>query len=158
MERIDRAERTSAPPTSDSKTVVYQRIHGQRDVVSIRIKPEIKEALNEFCRANGLSLCHIIEGLTTGYLVGMQQKITWVNQSPTINLTLVRDVKRLRRYAVEKEVKPSSFVERGSIEKCAFCEAKSFARCVDDDVVVWLCQPHFVRFKSRLRGWMYVKE
>lgn len=158
MDRGDKAEGTSAPPVSDSRTVVYQRIHGKRDVISIRIKPEIKEALNEFCKTNGLSLCHIIEGLTTAYLVGMQQKITWVNQSPTINLTLVRDVKRLRRYAVESQVKPSSFVERGTVEKCAFCEAKSFSKCVDDDGYVWLCRAHFVRFKLRLKGWRHVSE
>ena len=83
---------------NDSKTKVYQRLQGARDVVSIRCKREIKEALKQFCEANGLSICHVFEMLVTGYLVGMKQKIEWVNQSPTIELSVVREVKRVRRY------------------------------------------------------------
>ena len=157
MERIEKPHRNSSMSTSDSKTVVYQRLHGQRDVISIRIKPEIKEALNEFCRANGESLCHVIESLTTAYLFGMQQKITWVNQSPTINLTVVRDVKRLRRYAVENDVQPASISEQGSSEKCAHCETRPVARCVNHRSILWLCQVHFTKVKSGLDGWRYLK-
>lgn len=86
----------------DSKTKVYQRLHGKRTVVSIRCKPELKDALKRFCKAKGLSICHIFEGLVTAFLIGVHEQIELVNQSPTIDLTLVRDVKRLRRYAVEK--------------------------------------------------------
>jgi len=91
-----------ANQTPDSKTKVYQRLHGGRDVVSVRVKPELKEALKRFCREKGLSICHITEALWTAFLHGVSQKIELVNQSPTIELTLVRDVKRVRRYAVER--------------------------------------------------------
>jgi len=158
IERIEKHEENSPLPTSDSKTMVYQRLHGQRDVISIRIKPEIKEALNEFCRANGESLCHILEALTTGYLVGMQQKITWVNQSPTMNLTVVRDVKRIRRYAVENDTQPASISEQGSSDKCAHCETSPVAKCVNHRSIEWLCQVHFAKVKSGLSGWRYLRE
>lgn len=117
-----------ASQTSDSKTQVYQRLHGGRTLTSIRVKPELKEALKRFCLANGLSLCHVFEMLVTGYLVGMKQKIDWVNQSPTIELTVVREVKRIRRYAPgEKRVSDNIAVENvGSFEKCAYCDAKSW--------------------------------
>jgi len=94
----------------DSKTKVYQRLHGLRGVVSIRCKPELKEALNQFCQANGLSICHVFEMLITGYLVGMKQKIDWVNQSPTIELSVVREVKRVRRYAREYQSESNKYV------------------------------------------------
>ena len=86
---------------SDSNSVVYLRLHGGREVVSFRIKPELKMAFKRFCEENGLSMCHIIEGLISAFLYGVGKGFELVNQSPTINLTLVRDVKRVRRYAVE---------------------------------------------------------
>ena len=87
------------PP--DSKTKVYQKLHGGRRVLSIRARPEIIKSLKDFCRVNGVSICHIFEAMATGYLEGMKQKINWVNQSPTIELTVVREVKRIRRYKRE---------------------------------------------------------
>jgi hypothetical protein len=85
---------------ADSETNVYKPIPMGRVVASIRCRPEIKEALIKFCEANGLSLCHLFEGLATGFLYGLGQQIEFVNKSPTINLTLVREVKRLRRLGV----------------------------------------------------------
>ncbi len=65
--------------------------------------------------------------LVTGYLVGMKQKVDWVNQSPTIELTVVREVQRIRRYAPgKKRVSDNMTVENvGSFEKCAYCGGKS---------------------------------
>jgi hypothetical protein len=65
---------------------------------TFKCEPKLKKTFIEFLRANGLSTCHIFEGIISAYLYGMKQEIDWVNRSPTINLTLVRDVKRLRRY------------------------------------------------------------
>ena len=113
MIKIDKKEHKTfgkTKQTDDSKTKVYQKLHGLRDVVSIRCKPELKEALKRFCMANGLSICHICEMLTTGYLVGMKQKIDWVNQSPTIELSVVRETKRVRRYAREFVVESNKYV------------------------------------------------
>lgn len=97
---------------SKSRTKVYQRLHGQRGIVSIRVKPELQHALLEFCKANGLSLCHVYEMLVIGYLTGMKQKIEWVNQSPTIELTVVREVKRLRRTYTEYELETNFYNPR----------------------------------------------
>jgi len=121
--------------TTDSKTKVYQRLHGGRSVVSIRVKPELKEALKSFCKAKGLSLCHITEGLWTAFLYGVGQKIELVNQGNTIELTLVRDVKRFRRYAIE-EVR---FEER-----CHFCKRDSVDkfRYIKTGEVFGLCGFH----------------
>lgn len=102
--KVSSEEATKNETELDSKTLVNLRLHGERDVISIRCKPEVKEAFTRFCEANGLSTCHIFEALTTAFLVGMKQKIDWVNQSPTINLTLVREVKRLRRVGREYDV------------------------------------------------------
>lgn len=87
----------------DSKTVDVMRLGGRRSRVTVRIKPELKEALKRFCSASGTSICHITEALYTAYLVGVNQKISLDAKSPTINLTLVRDVKRVRRYGREYE-------------------------------------------------------
>jgi len=146
-------------PDSDSKTKADLRLHGGRDRVSIRVKPEIKEALKEFALANGLSTCHIFEMLVTGYLVGMQQKIQWVSQSPTIELTVVRDVKRVRRYLREPEGGHDVVIEDvGSFEKCGFCEERPIAehhqwvdryRCIRQ----FTCQRHHQKLKTQGISW-----
>lgn len=105
-------------PTMDSKTNVYKTVPMERVVVSVRVRREIKDALKGFCRENGLSICHVFEGLVIGYLYGLGEKIEFVNKSPTINMTLVRDVKRLRRYAVE-EVEEELIEYQTSI--CGLC-------------------------------------
>lgn len=84
---------------SDSTTNVYMAVPMGRVVVSVRIRPEIKEALKRYCQANGLSICHVFEGLVVGYLYGVNEQIEFVNKSPTINLKLCREVMRPRRYA-----------------------------------------------------------
>lgn len=88
---------------TDSSTRVYQRLHGVRTTMTIRIKPEIKEAFTRRTRDLGLSTCHVAEGLFDGWLMGVGEQVERVHQSPTINMTLVRDVKRIRRYKEEYE-------------------------------------------------------
>jgi len=143
---------------TDCKTKVYQRLHGKRDVVSIRMKPELKEALKEFCRANGLSLCHVTEMLVSGYLTGMKQKIQWVNQSPTIELTVVRDVKRVRRYVRESDGGRDVFIEdNGDATHCSVCgELPAYRAGSWTDrfhyVRTWLCEAHFDKKKWTQEG------
>ena len=85
----------------DSKTNVYMPVPMEREVVSIRVRPEIKQALKRYCLANGTSICHVFEGLVIGLLVGVNEQIEFVNKSPTINLYAPRMVKRVRRYVKE---------------------------------------------------------
>jgi hypothetical protein len=110
MERSE--EKLSRNPESDSTTNVYIKVPMERDVVSVRIRPEIKEALKQYCSRNGLSICHVFEGLVTGFLEGVNQKIEFVNKSPTLNVSVVREVKRPRRYAKEE------VIESG---RCRYC-------------------------------------
>jgi len=65
----------------------------------------------DFAEKNGLSLCHIFELLVSGYLNGVGQKINFDVISPTIELSVVREVKRIRRYA--KEEYPENFYCEG---------------------------------------------
>jgi hypothetical protein len=86
--------------------------------MTIRILPEIKEAFTRRTKQLGLSTCHVAEGLFTGWLYGVEEKVELVHQSPTIDLTLVRDVKRVRRYF--KEV-----VEEKVTQRCTFKDCKN---------------------------------
>jgi hypothetical protein len=149
---------SSRQNSNDSKTKVDLRLHGGRDRISIRCKPELKEAFSEFCRANGLSTCHIFEALVSAYLTGMKQKVDWVSQSPTIELTVVRDVKRVRRYVREPDGGRDVFIEDdGDATHCAVCgglptyEAGSW---IDrfHYVRTWLCQTHFDRKQWMAEG------
>jgi len=101
---------------SDSKTFDVSRISVHDDRLTLRINGELKKAIIGHCRAKGLSVCHILEGVIYGYLRGFYDKIELDVKSPTINLTLVRDVKRVRRYA--KEVVEEKDVR---VDKCRFC-------------------------------------
>jgi hypothetical protein len=132
---------------SDSTTLVNQTLHGGRMVVSIRIKPELKEAFTRRCRRLGLSTCHVAEGLISGWLMGIGEQVELVNHCPTINQVLVREVKRRRRYAVEDE---SKVVDVGV---CAVCGRPGFARAIEKDGVRVLCKADFLRVKKSLVAW-----
>jgi antitoxin component of RelBE/YafQ-DinJ toxin-antitoxin module len=99
------AKTAKKPPNlePDSETLVHLKLHGNRTTMTIRIKPELKEAFTTRVRQMGLSTCHVLEGLMQGYLYCTAAPQQLVHPSPTINLTLVRDVKRLRRVYTEVE-------------------------------------------------------
>ena len=150
----------------DSKTVdvsLFRRIRKHDDRLTVRINKRFKELIKRHCVAKGLSICHINDALWFGYLLGWNEKLDVDVKSPTINLTLVRDVKRVRRYAVEEvkeetEVCEVSGVE-GSKDECAVCGKSSFVRVIrKDGSRAFLCRPHFQREKRGLRGWAYVRE
>jgi len=108
---------------SDSTTNVYKLIPMGRVVVSVRIRPEIKKALNRYCRANGSSICHVFEGLVVGLLYGVNEQIEFVNKSPTINLKLGREVMRRRRYA-QTEAESAEHCEATNEPTCDFSSCK----------------------------------
>lgn len=115
------------------------------DVVSIRCDPRSKKALNEFCRANGLSLCYVWDTLVWGYLTGLAQKISDVYKSPTINVEVVREVKRVRRYVRDDSGGGHDvFIEDlGSFDKCDFCDSSPVAVHFDR-ADRYRCQRQFV--------------
>jgi len=103
----------------DSKTVdvsLFERIRQHDDRLTVRINKRLKEAIKRHVKAKGLSICHINDALWVGYLLGWNEKLDLDVKSPTINLTLVRDVKRIRRYAFEEIEETVRFPEA-----CRFC-------------------------------------
>jgi len=103
----------------DSKTVdvsLFERISQHDDRVTVRINKRFKEAIKRHVKAKGLSICHINDALWYGYLLVWNEKIDLDVKSPTINLTFVRDVKRVRRYAYEEVAESVEFAE-----SCRLC-------------------------------------
>jgi len=140
----------------DSKTLDAGAGSDRRVRVTIRCKPEIKDALNKFCLKNGLSICHVFELLVSGYLTGVQQKINFGVISPTIELSVVREVKRIRRYAHERV--PPEFEEYGGRERCSVSGCKSpvfgvvqFEEHPSHYLVQWFCRAHFGERQKELR-------
>jgi len=105
---------------TDNDAWVHQRLHGNRTTMTIRILPQVKEAFTRRTRELGLRTCHVAEGLFTGWVIGVDKQSDLVHQSPTINLTLVRDVKRVRRYSVEEISE-----EITEIGHCCYCKKES---------------------------------
>lgn len=121
-------EEANAKPSEDktlscteSMTEVHQCLHGDRTTMTLRILPKIKRDFTKRVREMGLSTCHVAEALFTAWLVGIEEKTELVHQSPTINLTLVRDVKRVRRYSVEEISEEITEVE----PHCCYCKKPS---------------------------------
>lgn len=126
--------------------------------MTVRILPEIKEAFTRRTRQMGLSTCHVCEGLLHGWLTGVGEQVELVHQSPTINLTLVRDVKRVRRYSREfvETVSAQEEVENREIvvHGCAVCGKKGFAVVTRKDKSrVCLCKLHFEASRRGIIGW-----
>jgi hypothetical protein len=139
---------------ADSTTNVYTTVPMARVVVSVRVRPEVKEALKRYCRANGLSICHIFEGLVIGFLHGVHEQIEFVNKSPTMNVSVVREVRRRRRYAVEDEIE--TVIE---VNDCVECGSSAYAMVTRQDKSrVWLCRVHFDKERPELRSWRVFNE
>ena len=137
-------------PSSDSITKVYQTLHGGRTVVSLRMKPEVKEAFSRRCRQLGLSTCHVAEGLISGWLMGIGEQVELVNHCPTINQVLVRDVVRRRRvaYVYDDDVVREK-------EFCVVCGAPAFGMVFEGKKSQVLCMAHFTgtKHKGGVTGW-----
>jgi len=66
----------------------------------VKIDPSLKDTFLELCRREGLSICHILEGLIAGFIYGYQKD----KSIPSITieqLVVQREVKRVRRRKVE---------------------------------------------------------
>jgi len=137
--------------STDSKTSDVSSISVHDSRLTVRINSKLKEAFLKHCKAKGLSACHISEALFYGYLKGFYDKLDLDVKSPTINLTLVRDVKRVRRYAVEEEVSVA--------RSCVVCGGPAQVVCTrQDGSRVCLCKVHFVKEKMQLLSWRILDE
>jgi len=104
---------------TQSKTFGAKKIRRFTDRLNIRCDPETKKAIIEFSENTGISICQLYDALTKAFLHGCQLQRDLGTQSPTINLTIERQVQRVRRYAresgagdgrVEEVEEPSGFV------------------------------------------------
>ena len=140
---------------SETNTMVHQRLHGNRTTMSIRILPQVKEAFTKHTRELGLSTCHVAEGLFTGWLIGVGEKVDLVHQSPTINLTLVRDVKRVRRYSVEEISEETTEIQNN----CCYCKKQGIGmfRFEPHNKDYPLCSDHAATFLKD-KKWRISKE
>ena len=139
----------------DSSTVVHQRLHGKRTTMSLRILPEVKEAFTRRTRLLGLSTCHVAEGLFTGWLYGVEEKVELVHQSPKIDLTLVRDVKRVRRYFTEVVEEKQEVTQRCTFKDCNLpAAAKALYKTKNQEHFV--CSKHLEGIKSS-PAWVLLK-
>jgi hypothetical protein len=125
------------------------------DRLTLRINSELKKAFIRHCKAKGLSVCHILEGLIYGYLRGFYDKIELDVKRPTINLTLVRDVKRIRRYVKEVVEEKDS-----KVGKCWFCKKPPIGNFVyqPTDKQYPLCEYHANEFVTSHGSWRVVRE
>lgn len=147
-------EQTNDHQYSDSKTKVHPTAHGGRVTMTIRILPNIKKAFADRTRQLGLSTCHVAEGLFTGFLNGTEANWDQVHKGPTINMTLVRDVKRVRRFSnIQQSTNTLVEEELGDVKACVVCGKNAFARAIDGEGYRFLCRTHFDKVKVRLLGW-----
>ena len=147
---LDNQDKKLATGDTDSKTSDVSeeiRVTEHDDRITMRINSGLKRVIIRHCRAKGLSTCHINDALWVGYLRGWNEKIELDVKSPTINLSVVRDVKRPRRYFVEEE-ETEEFSHDG-LELCHYCRKRGISRVAVDRFryvptgkVYPLCQMH----------------
>jgi hypothetical protein len=141
---------------SHREVMVHQHLHGERTTMTMRILPEVKRAFTKRTRELGLSTCHVAEGLFTGWVYGVGDQIDLVHQSPTINMTLVRDVKRVRRYF--SEVIEEKVTQTCTIKNCKeSAVAKAFYKPKNQEHLI--CSKHLeILVKPNPKSWQLMKE
>ena len=87
----------------DSITKVYFRLDEPRITVSFRCNRELWKLFKKQIRAQGLSICHVLEPMIFGWLNGYVNICDTIKPLKIENLVVERVVRRVRRYAVEVE-------------------------------------------------------
>lgn len=136
---------------TESITKVHFRLDAPRKSVSFKCNLELWNAFKSEIKRNSLSICHVLEPMIFGWLEGKVHLSRTIKPIKIENLVVERAVKRVRRYAEESV--GGEGVVRGSLECCAFCSRKAVFKAFDCEGVLWLCELHFLRVKSRLEGW-----
>jgi len=86
---------------TDSKTNVYIRLDEPKVVACFRCNRELWKSFKKQIRAQGLSICHVLEAMIYGWLYGNVYISNTIKPIKIENLVVERAVKRVRRYAVE---------------------------------------------------------
>jgi len=88
---------------TDTVTKVYIRLDEPKVTVSFRCNRELWFAFKKQIRAQGLSICHVLEPMIFGWLNGYVNICSTIKPLKIENFIVERAVKRVRRYAVEVE-------------------------------------------------------
>jgi hypothetical protein len=92
----------------DSMTKVNLRLGGVRVPCSFKCNKELWKSFVSQIRAQGLSVCHVLEPMILGYLTSTVYLSNTIKPLKIENLVVERAVKRVRRYGVEVEAAPGS--------------------------------------------------
>jgi hypothetical protein len=88
---------------TDNTTKVYIRLDEPKVTVSFRCNRELWKSFKKQIRAQGLSICHVLEPMIFGWLNGYVNICNSIKPIKIENITVERAVKRVRRYGVEVE-------------------------------------------------------
>jgi hypothetical protein len=88
---------------TDSKTNVYIRLDEPKVVACFRCNRELWKLFKKQIRAQGLSICHVLEAMIYGWLYGNVYISNTIKPINIENLVVERAVRRVRRYSVEVE-------------------------------------------------------
>jgi hypothetical protein len=86
---------------TDSKTNVYIRLDEPKVVACFRCNRELWKLFKKQIRAQGLSICHVLEAMIYGWLHGNVYISNTIKPIKIENLVVERAVRRVRRYSVE---------------------------------------------------------
>ena len=90
------------PQCSDNITDVYVRLDEPRVVACFRCNRKLWKTFKSTVKAQGLSICHVLEPMILGWLQGYVYVSNTIKPIKIENLVVERAVKRVRRYAVEE--------------------------------------------------------
>jgi len=142
------------PKQPDSTTEVHF-LGSPRKSVSFKCNEKLWKTFVSTIKAQGLSVCHILEPMVYGWLQGKVHLSNTIKPIKIENLVVERAVKRVRRYA--REVVDDD-VDEGEGVKCVFCgrSAVGFYQHLSTGEVVPLCEFHseHLRLNYRFVRWI----
>jgi hypothetical protein len=97
-DKLQRQLGQNANPATDSKTNVDILRTRFSDKLTVRADPETKKEFLRFCDQTGFSECQLVDMLIRALFCKVNIDKLLVDKSPTINLTVERQVMRVRRY------------------------------------------------------------
>jgi len=121
-------------------TNVNIRLDGERGVVSFRCNKKLWKTFVSQIKAQGLSVCHVLEPMVYGWLHSNVYISNTIRPLKIENLVVERAVKRVRRYA--REVVEEVDEESDEI-RCVLCrnpDVVGFYRYLRTGEVVPLCK------------------
>ena len=144
---------------SDNITDVYFRLDEPRVVACFRCNGKLWKTFKSTVKAQGLSICHVLEPMILGWLQGYVYVSNTIKPLKIENLVVERAVKRVRRYAVEVDDSFQLVDEYG-----VYCILKQerfkdfrklpcfyWKRCYCKNVMCWeRVQPLIEGFKGKL--------